>query len=305
MRVHARSRGVCAAGHSRGGHTNHRNGFVRRTICPPERVLRYPDGKERRIRYPSTGLALEECAGLEETLHTVSSRRLAEEASVEDAVTGQSDDVSELDLSSPLAFLRYVTSEEYTRRLEEENRTVRGTFDVHASCPWVVPRKVWTLGIGGGRANGEDMDDGRELDGTPPAASVFYLRTRSPSTAVENELNSLLFPGSKKKKKENKKIRCSSLVDGIVLFTEESDAEAFAESMSTDASLSVAEHDSHEIFRHIVECRGVAVIMKPGFGDDMEACGMGLQGFPERLKAVLLDRWSDEGEDASEGGEPV
>ena len=94
-------------------------------------------------------------------------------------------------------------------------------------------------------------------------------------------------------------------MDGIVLFTEESDAEAFAESMSTDASLSVAEHDSHEIFRHIVECRGVAVIMKPGFGDDMEACGMGLQGFPERLKAVLLDRWSDEGEDASEGGEPV
>ncbi len=294
MRVHARGRGVCAAGSSRGGHgnTNQRNGFVRRTICPPERVLRYPDGKERRIRYPSTGLALEECAGLEDKLHTVLSRRLSDEAAIKGGVMGQSE-VSEMDLSSPLAFLRYVTSEEYTRRLEEENRAVRGTFDVHVSCPWVVPRKVWTLGVDGGHANMEDVDDEREADRTPAAASVFYLRTRSPSTAVENELNSLLFSGSEKKKK--KKIRCSSLVDGIVLFTEESDAEAFAESMSTDADLSVAEHDSHELFRHIVECRGVAVVMKPGFGDEMEACGMVLQGFSERLKAVLLG-WSDEDE---------
>ena len=303
VRVNARGRGVCAAGSSRGGHgnKNHRNGFVRKTICPPERVLRYPDGKERRIRYPSsTGLTLDECPGLEEKLHTVST----DETAVEGGETGPSD-VSELDLSSPLAFLRYVTSEAYTRRLEEENRAVRRTFGVHVTCPWVIPRKVWTLGVDGGHANVEGRDDDDDddeqqqqlMDRAPAAASVFYLRTRSPSTAVENELSSLLFSGSRR-------IRCSSLVDGIVIFTEEADAEAFAGSMSTDAGvLSVAEHDSHELFRHLVECRGVAVVMKPGFGDEMEACGMGLQGFSERLKAVLLG-WSDD-EEGDDGGKRV
>ena len=247
-------------------------------MCPPERILRYPDGKERRIRYPC--------------LPVVEEERLEEERA-DEALEAE----PALDLSSPLAFLRHVTSETYTRRLEEENAIVRGIFDVHASCPWVVPRRVWTIcvdGFGDGdreQPRGEDADERGERP-----SNVYFLRTRSPQTEVESELNALLFVGKKR-------ITCSRLVDGIVVFSEVEDAEAFAAGMSVDANrtVSVAEHDSHELFRNIVECRGVGVVLRAGFGDELAEEGLEMGGFVTRLKAVLLD-W-DENRDGDGDGD--
>ena len=294
-----------------GKQTNHRGGFVRTSICPPERVLRYPDGKVRRIRYPClTGPSgvvacprveaeqeLKEMKerGTEERKVGRSGRELVEDAArtVQDETPVVQGGDQGLDLSSPLAFLRYVTSEEYTRHQEEENAVVRGTFEVHASCPWVVPKRVWTLGVRhGGVGEETGQGEGEEGDGGGSSvAKVFYLRTRFPETRVASELNSLLFSG---KDGGKRKIRCSSLVDGVVLFTEASDAEEFAERMSVDANetVSVAEHDSHAFFRDLVACRSVAVVIKPGFGDGGK--GLLVERYPERLKAVLLE-WDEEG----------
>ena len=277
-------------------------GFVNIHVCPPERILRYPDGKERRIRYP--------CLQIEEVVEVVDAEEVEQAVQEERARDNRATDLpvtrlekkQDLDLSSPLAFLRYVTSEEYTRRLEEENAIVRGTFDIFRTCPWVAPRKVWTVCVGGGVVDGDAVDerdvfmgpvDGDEFlenrglnENRYAAPSVFFLRTRSSQTDVESELNKLLF-------RDRKKLKCSSLVDGIVVFMELEDAEAFAEGVSGGGcgggAVAVAEHDSHDLFRNIVQSRGVAVVMRARFGEEVAEGGLEMDGFVDRLKAVLLD----------------
>lgn len=262
----------------------------RRNAC--ERVLRYVDGKERRIRYPCDEMQEEDglvvCTEPRCTTQ-VDDRSMAEDqdgannnaygitetstsTSVEeDNVTndvGTREQASLLgESASPLDFLRHVTSKEYQDQQEKEYDRIKESFYVAVDgCPWPVPRSVYTIVVS------HEQHCEKEA-----RHSMYTLRTRIQQHNVESELNSLLF--SKKKKNV---IRCSSLVDGVVLFQNESEAIEYGEMVDmnlTGGKVHIAEHNSHALFRDLVESKAVAVVIKEG-------CDI---PNPQKLRAVLLD----------------
>lgn len=239
------------------GNTSVFRSVERRQAC--ERVLRYVDGKERRIRYPCD---VEEDGVVVCTEPRCSSSvETREEEAKQGALCVEEGLLSPEEAVSPLDFLRHVTSKEYQEQQENEYERVKDAFYVAADgCPWPVPRPVYTIVV---------SDDEKH--------AMYTLRTRMYQNGVESELNSLLFS-----KRGTHVIRCSSLVDGVVMFQSEAAAVEFGEMLdlsSLGKAIRIAEHDSHSIFRDIVEVKAVAVVMKEGH--DVPD--------PRKLRAVLLD----------------
>jgi len=234
-----------------------------------ERVLRYPDGHERRIRYPCDQMYEEDgdgsvsgavCGVMEDEREDVV---MVNEEDTSCAQTNIIEEELQADMiddipASPLEFLRQVTSEEYKEEQENEYNRVRNAFDIVADgCPWPIPKPVYTV-----ICSKVHQDDGMN-DSTQQ--HVHTLRTRVYQSDVESEMNKLLFG------KRKNVIKCSSLVDGIVMFQDESQAVQYGldveKNLSDDdrghhTTVGIAEHDSHALFRVIVEARGVAIVMK-------------------------------------------
>lgn len=248
------------------GNTTVFRSVQRRHSC--ERVLRYVDGKERRIRYP--------CDEDEDGTVVCTQPQCTVEAEariggrVERPMT-RSDDVgkrgeegvlSPEEADSPLDFLRHVMSKEYQEEQLNEYKRVKDAFYVAVDgCPWPVPRPVYTIVM--------SDEHGKH--------TMYTLRTRIHQNGVESELNSLLFS-----KREDNVIRCSSLVDGVLMFQSEAAAIEYGEMVemkSMGKAVHIAEHDSHSIFRDIVVAKAVAVVMKEGHEVPD----------PQKLRAVLLD----------------
>lgn len=243
------------------------------TTC--ERVLRYPDGHERRIRYPCpmaeeliVGDVQEHVCELEEEEETS-----VAEASIdveyrgdvgtwnrtfEDSWDGSSvvgDEVSNMEedglpTQSPLELLRFVMSDAYKEKQKNEYEQVKNSFDICHGCPWPVPKMVYTLAVQDGQA-----------------AQVYAPRTRIFQEGVQSEMTMLLEENRRKKGKVRKTkpvIECSSMVDGVVIFQDESQALAFGRELEKHVGNKVilAEHDSHELFRNIIETKGVGVVMR-------------------------------------------
>lgn len=267
-----------------------------------ERVLRYVDGKERRIRYPCNHMAEddasvvcteqrcdrqvdtleqrenEECHERSRMMHgersrgdVVGSTSVVETGESGDGQSRQSETVQQGfhvgTAASPLDFLRHVTSQEYIEQQSNEYETVKEAFFVAVDgCPWPVPRPVYTIVV-------SDTEDDQH--------SLYTLRTRLYQDQVESELHSLLFS-----RRKDPIIRCSSLVDGVVMFQSHDAAVEYGEMVESrlgenlSKRVHIAEHDSHSLFRAIVEAKGIAVVMKEG-------C---VVPDPQKLKAVLLDR---------------
>ncbi|KAI8107102.1 hypothetical protein M9434_001747 [Picochlorum sp. BPE23] len=250
------------------------------TTC--ERVLRYPDGHERRIRYPCP-MAEEMIVGdvqghvcdLEEEEEEETS---VAEASIdveyrgdvgtwnrtfEDSWDGSSvvgdevfinkEEEDGLPTQSPLELLRFVMSDAYKEKQKNEYEEVKNSFDICHGCPWPVPKAVYTLAVQDARA--------------AAAARVYAPRTRIFQEGVQSEMTMLLEENRRKNGKVRKTkpvIECSSMVDGVVIFQDESQAMAFGKELEKHVGNTVvlAEHDSHELFRNINETKGVGVVMK-------------------------------------------
>lgn len=246
------------------------------TAC--ERVLRYPDGHERRIRYPCprqeefpvVGDVQGHVCDLEEEEEEKSIAEVSIDVeyrgdvgtwnrTFEDSWDGSSvvvdDDVFHtedgLPTQSPLELLRFVMSDAYKERQKNEYDQVKNSFDVCDGCPWPMPRAVYTLAVQGDHA----------------VARVYAPRTRISQEGMQSEMTMLLEQNRKKKGNVGKTgpvIECSSMVDGVVIFQDESQAVAFGKELEKHVGNKVvlAEHDSHELFRNINETKGVGVVMK-------------------------------------------
>ena len=83
---------------------------------------------------------------------------------------------------------------------------------------------------------------------------------------VEAELTDLLRPGGDKKDKKPL-IECSQLVDGVVTFESEQDAEEYGrllEESNMAHGVVVARCDSHALFREVQTVKGVVILVKRG-----------------------------------------
>jgi len=261
-----------------------------------ERVLRYPDGRERRIRYPcpdgdDVQRPRDSSSGLWE------GRKERGVVVVDDDYSGnfvQTEEEEEgklelekkkksigdnaaaevkhvLESRSPLEMLRYLTSAEYKEEQEREWQAVKDSFDVHHGCPWPIPKQVYTIVL-------------QQQDGP---GQLHTLRTRISEQGVETELNKLLgFDKKKKDDGDSAVIRCSSLVDGVVVFEDEDRADEYGQivqGLKNGHIVHIAEHDSHDLFRNVQEAKGVVVVIRR----DVQVPNM------QQLAAVLRNPDSD------------
>jgi hypothetical protein len=254
-----------------------------------ERVLRYPDGRERRIRYPvpsddgsTVNASLDSCGVVEEwetrnaykaaskgkTMSTTATSQIVtpvnpQEPGFSPTPPSEQDQSDELLLpaappaispepfpDSPLALLRYLNSDAHKESQKQEWEEVKNSFEILQGCPWPLPRPVYVLAA-------------RQADNE--AGLTHTLRTRLPLSDVENELTSLLRGTNHGKKKPL--ISCSELVDGVITFEAEDDAERYGqllEENGTADSIAVARCDSHELFRDMQGVKGVVVLLRKG-----------------------------------------
>eukprot|EP00889_Picochlorum_renovo_P004144 jgi/Picre1/31174/NNA_006528.t1 len=234
-------------------------GGPRATTC--ERVLRYPDGHERRIRYPcpmAEEMIVGDVQGHVCDLEEEEEKTSVAEASIDveyrgDVFINKEEEEDGLPTQSPLELLRFVMSDAYKEKQKNEYEEVKNSFDICHGCPWPVPKAVYTLAVQDGRA--------------AAAARVYAPRTRIFQEGVQSEMTMLLEENRRKNGKVRKTkpvIECSSMVDGVVIFQDESQAMAFGKELEKHVGNTVvlAEHDSHELFRNINETKGVGVVMK-------------------------------------------
>jgi hypothetical protein len=245
-----------------------------------ERVLRYPDGRERRIRYPvpsedgsNVNASLDSCGIVEEwetrdaskasrSGLTATATQIATPVNPQEPVDFSPPEQEVLDQlpvaapapqpfpDSPLALLRYLNSDEHRESQKREWEEVQNSYEILQGCPWPVPRPVYILAAR--RADDE-------------AGLTHTLRTRLPLSDVENEINTLLRGSNRDKQKPL--ISCSELVDGIITFEKEDDAERYGqllEESGTAESVAVARCDSHELFRDAQDVKGAVVLLRSG-----------------------------------------
>lgn len=254
-----------------------------------ERVLRYPDGRERRIRYPcpdgddvqqradsrsgsrweGKGLVYNDDGYSGNFVQIEKGESVKSEKKCEDLCVDKTNEINGtikdggtkeevvkdvLESKSPLELLKYLTSAEYKEEQEREWQAVKDSFDIYHGCPWPIPKPVYTVVL--------QQEDGR--------GQVHTLRTRIAQEEVESELNTLLgFTNKSKNKKKNERsavIRCSSLVDGVVVFEDEERADEYGQIVqgvkNGHVAVHIAEHDSHDLFRNVQEAKGVVVVIR-------------------------------------------
>lgn len=155
-----------------------------------ERILRYPDGKERRIIYPLADPA-DPC---EETCDTCfdetwesdhpwdvpgipkdSSEAPPKAVTAPDQTQRK---VSQLP-SSPMELLRYLQSADYKAAQEANWQAVRDSYEVLHGCPWVLPRPVYVLAAARNRV--------------ADAGATYTLRTRVERKEAEGELTRVCY----------------------------------------------------------------------------------------------------------------
>jgi hypothetical protein len=129
---------------------------------------------------------------------------------------------------------------------------VRLSFSVLEGCPWPAPRALFLLLAPSTATDGGD-------DAPSPA---FVMRVRRRDEGVASELASLLG----RARCAPPPIACSSLVDGVLAFTDESDAAAFADALGSGRAAGLARAVSHDVFRFAAAASAVVVLVAPPTG---------------------------------------
>lgn len=218
-----------------------------------ERILRYPDGRERRIRYP---VVVDDPSTLDsghEDWETRNAWKAVSRGSAapEKTAPAVNPDVSGSDGAfpmSPLALLRLLNSDVHRQTLQREWEDVCNSYEILLGCPWAKPRPLYVLA---------DVKSGNGESGM-----TYTLRTRLPLSNVEFELNRLLRPGTD----SEPIIECSELVDGVVAFEDDADAEQYGDLLAAAGSghFSIAECNSHEMFRTACELKSAVILLRRG-----------------------------------------
>ncbi|KAL4437392.1 hypothetical protein ABPG75_004531 [Micractinium tetrahymenae] len=253
-----------------------------------ERVLRYPDGKERRIRYPlppaedprsedltdgcwadscwepreawrgsfaasagSCGLAPPPPAPAPATAAPAQPASFVPEKPAEPERPRMP--------SSPMELLRYLNSPEYRQAQEEQWARVRGSYEVLDQVPWVAPKPLYLLTV----EQAPPAGSAGVAAEAPRAGLSYSLRTRVARKDAEDELSRVL---RRRAPDGGPLIRCSEMKDGVVAFEDEADAERYGQMLEADgdAQVSIARCDSHELFRSVQDVKAVVVLLRRG-----------------------------------------
>jgi len=232
-----------------------------------ERILRYPDGRERRIRYPvpsdDAPIAAIDAGEDWITLNAWKASRGApsgyrrEEESLvlpasppESQPQVQEPPGGEIPLASPLALLRFLTSDAHREAQRSEWNEVCASYDILHGCPWPVPRPLYILAV---------------LQPDNDIGVGHTLRTQLSRVDIENELTRIL--GDKRRENGDPIIRCGELVDGLIAFESEEEAEQYGqllEESGASGGVRVACSDSHDLFRQVQGVQGVVVLHRRG-----------------------------------------
>jgi hypothetical protein len=133
---------------------------------------------------------------------------------------------------------------------------VRGSYQLLEGCPWPAPRPLYVL-----------TSPQPHADGDGDVGATHTQRTRLPRGDMELELTAAL--GGRRRPDGSPLISCGAVVDGVVVFEDDEDAEAYGQMLAAGGAgggggVSVARCDSHELFRAVREARGVVVLLRAG-----------------------------------------
>ncbi|CAD7699879.1 unnamed protein product [Ostreobium quekettii] len=235
-----------------------------------ERVLRYPDGVVRRIRYPRVEGAEEERGGMVAG-HLGYQRELSWDVpglwgSVPLRDAGESAKRKGLEEAkrsklpeSPAELLRYLRSEEYRAAERELQKRIRDSYEILEGCPWVAPRPLYVLAF-------------RQPNREEPMTYTLRTRVWRDDTAAEL---AQMFRGSS----ADEFLSVGEVLDGVVAFQNQDDAQRFSDNLEAEGytEVMIAIVDSHELFRNTREVKAVVVAMR----------NTGHLPFPSELAASL------------------
>jgi len=195
-----------------------------------ERLLRYPNGDTRLIRYPATDSEAE--AEVEQETRT-------------DAEKGQKAPVKTSELpSSPDALVRLIRSKAYVEAQKEHRKRIRESYRILERSPWETSRKVYVLAV-------------RKMSAEAPR--MYTLRTRLHRADVTNRLKTMFRgPGF-----EGEFIQVDNMMDGVITFLDLDNAERFKSLVEAEETqnVEVCETTSDELFVNTSLARAVVVAM--------------------------------------------
>lgn len=216
-----------------------------------ERILRYPNGDTRRIRYPVDETE-EEPEGdlIGEDLFWVTSDS-HDESGVEAASSTTTIDEPKRQTelpTSPAELIRYLNSEEYREAQRDLRRKIRDSYQIMEGCPWVCSRPLYLIAI----KNQEGRED----------PLTYTLPTRVERTGTAQELSKLL----KNSKGRDDIFSVGEVLDGVISFEDRDDGERFRANLEAEgySEATLVEVDSHELFRNTHEAKAVVVLMDCG-----------------------------------------
>ncbi|CAG9467605.1 unnamed protein product [Pedinophyceae sp. YPF-701] len=246
-----------------------------------ERILRYTDGTVRTIRYPCPDkdsspeprarASLPPGVGGDGASAAQTMRRMPRPSwPAGDVAGGSATPTAGRDTTAASApasaapeakpawnaaaeFLSYVGTDEYKEARRAEWRKVRASYEVCNGCPFVMTKPLYVLSVG---RSAQDADYGRG----------YTIRTEVADTNEQADEMARVLQLKNQKEGEAPILRVRRMLDGLVVFEGEDDAQQFAEYLEDDGHLdvAVASVDAHELFRMTNDVKAVVVLFREG-----------------------------------------
>eukprot|EP00879_Flechtneria_rotunda_P002367 GHRR01002562.1.p1 GENE.GHRR01002562.1~~GHRR01002562.1.p1 ORF type:complete len:281 (+),score=54.76 GHRR01002562.1:112-954(+) len=216
-----------------------------------ERVLRYPDGHVRYIRYPVEMTIDEEeedssfaAWDVSELWDTRSRGNQGAQQATGTLTQGESPSPS---LQDTAEYLESLFSASYEA---QPLMNVEDSYQILHGCPWVLPRSVFVLACK--RQGATPEDDVRNM---------YTLRTKVKQEGAANALAKLL-----KKQHLAEALEVADMHDGVVLFEDDQDADRFASMLEEEghSQVMLAEVHSHKLFRLATDAGALVVLLPRG-----------------------------------------
>lgn len=272
-------RGLCVAS-ARFTSAPDSSGFCNDTDCSSKRVLRYPDGRERLIRYPMqsmntgpaiSGAPMEPISGFwmldEAEIEAIDATLVAgitidpQQVTYETAPTadprGDETEHSMVDSEVPLtagAFLRWATSEDQEKARKQLYARAKDQYQILDANPYdateVRQMHVLTRWVQG--AEGE-------------TAELFTMRTRNPGPSeMQNDLDRMLKP---REGSAGPRITFNDMRDGVLAFEDQDEAQRYCDTLvaeDTYGDIDLATVDSEQLFDLIGGADALIVLFRDG-----------------------------------------
>lgn len=221
------------------------------------RVLRYPSGETRYIRYPvdatmdldeeeeNEGFACWDVSGLWGVNARAGGHARPQSGSRHKHQLPTSS--HQPSVQETAAYLEGLFAASYEAQPLVD---VDHCYQVLHGCPWVLPRPVFVLACKGPGAAAED-----------DIRNTYTLRTKVEQEGAADALAKLL-----KKQHLSDVLEVAEMRDGVVAFEAAADADRFASKLEEEghSQVMIAEVDSHKLFRMVSDVRALVVLLPRG-----------------------------------------